>query len=659
MLSSSSLYSNPYPQFPPLHFCLPNPLSNVFLFTSTRIPIPTVAFAELRPHNPTEKPSTAVSDHSHPEARKHNSKSASLLNHYLSSGESPNPQNPEPPLPEDERVKLLELSLVRKRAPQFPGSIYVQSPSDFGVGSSLPPLQSLFRNGGDEFCAEDDRKMIRRALEIRRKVTSEIFKEAMRKGKFGITYTNNLLGWLSEFVDFVMIQAASMKQSPEFSHLSFNVRAKTVIEDSNVVPLIRWLKHNSLSYPQIGKLICMSKGKLESIRRLVEWLKGIHVKGGYLGLTLTKAGANILERSNEELDEIVDYLESNGVRMVWMGFVMSRCPYLLSYSMEELKTRVEFFLNMGMNDKDFGTMVFDFPKVLGQYTFEDMNQKVNYLKEFGLDNEDVGKLLAYKPQLMNCSIEDKWKPLVKYFYYLGISKDGLKRMLTIKPVVFCLDLETIIVPKVKFFKDVGVRDDGISNMLVKFPSLLTFSLYKKIRPVVIFLMTKAGVREKDVGKVIALGPELFGYSIVHKLEVNLKYFLSLGIYTRNLGEMITDFPMLLRYNIDILRPKYQYLRRTMVRPLQDLIDFPRFFSYSLEGRIIPRHQVLVENRININLRSMLACTDEEFKNKVADIVERRQRFESGNIDGSLSIPHTTNYSINSSGLDDFSSENKE
>lgn len=56
---------------------------------------------------------------------------------------------------------------------------------------------------------------------------------------------------------------------------------------------------------------------------------------------------------------------------------------------------------------------------------------------------------------------------------------------------------------------------------------------------------------------------------------------------------------------------------------------------------------------------MLACTDEEFKNKVADIVEKRQRFESGNIDGSLSIPHATNDSINSSGLDDFLSENKE
>lgn len=130
--------------------------------------------------------------------------------------------------------------------------------------------------------------------------------------------------------------------------------------------------------------------------------------------------------------------------------------------------------------------------------------------------------------------------------------------------------------KVKFFQDLGVRNDGIANMLVKFPTLLTYSLYKKIRPVVIFLMTKAGVTEENIPKVIALGPELLGCSIVHKLEGNVKYYLSLGIRLRQLGEMIADFPMLLRYNIDVLRPKYTYLRKTMVRTLHDVIEFPRY-----------------------------------------------------------------------------------
>lgn len=92
---------------------------------------------------------------------------------------------------------------------------------------------------------------------------------------------------------------------------------------------------------------------------------------------------------------------------------------------------------------------------------------------------------------------------------------------------------------------------------------------------VIFLMTKAAVNERNIAKCIALGPELLGCSIGKKLGVNVKYFLSLGIKLHQIGEMVADFPMLLRYNIDILRPKYRYLRRTMVRPVQDVIEFPR------------------------------------------------------------------------------------
>ena len=228
--------------------------------------------------------------------------------------------------------------------------------------------------------------------------------------------------------------------------------------------------------------------------------------------------------------------------------------------------------------------------------------QVNYLQEFGLSTYDLGRLLAHKPQLMGCSIEERWKPLVKYLYYLGVGREGMKRMLLMKPMIFCVDLETTIVPKVRFLQDIGVRQEALGDVLVKFPPILTYNLYKKIRPVVcsfsqisfnfmishqffklsaflysqvIFLITKAGVTRDNIGKVLALEPELIGCSITDKLEVNVKYFLSLGIPLQSLGEMITDFPMLLKYNLDVLRPKYRYLRRIMVRPLQDLIEFPR------------------------------------------------------------------------------------
>lgn len=91
---------------------------------------------------------------------------------------------------------------------------------------------------------------------------------------------------------------------------------------------------------------------------------------------MLRSGENVFSRSFEDLDENIEYLEKNGVRRDWIGFVISRCPEILSFSMEELKMRVEFYLNLGMNENDFGTMVFDYPKVLGYLSMEEMNQKV-------------------------------------------------------------------------------------------------------------------------------------------------------------------------------------------------------------------------------------------------------------------------------------------
>ncbi|CAH8263017.1 unnamed protein product [Arabidopsis lyrata] len=571
--------------------------------------------------------------------RRHNARSLSLYIRHnrdlkLNKNRNESQESFVPPPPRrdidgDDRSKLLELSLVTRRTPQFPGSIYAQSASDADVASSLPSLRKFLGSDGDDD-GESEREMIDKALEIRRKVTKEIIKESLvRKGRFGITYATNVTDRLGDFVDHVMIQAAALKRLPEFSESRFNLRARTVIDDSNFVPLVRWLKHHEFSYNRIAKIICMSKGNLDSIRIMIEWLKTIHVKGEFIGVAFLRSGDNILQRSREELDEIVEYLESNGVRRDWMGYVVGRCPELLSFSMEEVKSRVDFFLKMGMNQNDFGTMVYDYPKIIGYFSFEEMEKKINYLKEFGLSTEEVGRLLAFKPHLMGCSIEERWKPLVKYFYYLGIPKEGMKRILVVKPILYCIDLEKTIAPKVRFLQEMGIPNEAIGNMLVKFPSLLTNSLYKKIRPVVIFLLTRAGVTQKDIGKVIAMDPALLGCSIGTKLEPNMRYYISLGIRFHQLGEMIADFPMLLRYNVDNLRPKYRYLRRTMIRPLQDLIEFPRFFSYSLERRIIPRHTIMVENRVNFKLRYMLACTDEEFERRVRDKVERRERFEAG------------------------------
>ncbi|CAA7032553.1 unnamed protein product [Microthlaspi erraticum] len=60
---------------------------------------------------------------------------------------------------------------------------------------------------------------------------------------------------VGDFVDHLMIEAAELNRLPEFSQSRFNLRARTVIEDSNFVPLVRWLKHHEFSDNRIGKKI--------------------------------------------------------------------------------------------------------------------------------------------------------------------------------------------------------------------------------------------------------------------------------------------------------------------------------------------------------------------------------------------------------------------
>ncbi|WVZ61808.1 hypothetical protein U9M48_011623 [Paspalum notatum var. saurae] len=444
--------------------------------------------------------------------------------------------------------------------------------------------------------AEAEDAVLRRALEVRRAVAAEALVAALGGGKVGgLTYIKNLTARMGLFVDRIVVEAAAMRRDrPELAHMSFNARAKAYIQESGLVELVKWFKHNSMTYPQIAKVVCSCSGDLEKVRRMIKWLRSIYVKGDFLGRVLANGGS-FLNRSFEELEEVIGYLESCGVRRDWIGYVVSRCPQLLNLSMDELEARVRFYTDMGMDEKDFGTMVYDYPRALGFLSMEEMNSKAQYLKEFGLSTEELGKLLAFKPQLMACSIEERWKPLVKYLYHLNISRDGMKRMLMVQPTIFCLDLETVIAPKV------------------------------------IFLLTKGGVKQKDIGKVIALDPQLLGCSIAHKLEISVKYLRSLGIYHFVIGQMVADFPTLLRYNVDILKPKYQYLRRVMPLTLVPYFCWiaSRFFSYSLEDRIVPRHQTLVENRVNMKLRYMLTGSDEEFAQRVQEAVERRARFEAG------------------------------
>lgn len=93
----------------------------------------------------------------------------------------------------------------------------------------------------------------------------------------------------------------------------------------------------------------------------------------------------------------------------------------------------------------------------------------------------------------------------------------------------------------------------------------------------------------------------------------MMYLMTLGLTGKDIAFMVRRFSPLLGYSIEeVLRPKVEFLVNTMERPITDVVEYPRYFSYSLEKKIKPRFWVLRGRNIECSLKDMLGKNDLEF-----------------------------------------------
>ena len=99
-----------------------------------------------------------------------------------------------------------------------------------------------------------------------------------------------------------------------------------------------------------------------------------------------------------------------------------------------------------------------------------------------------------------------------------------------------------------------------------------------------------------------------------------KYLRRTGLSKRDIAFMIRRFSPLLGYSVEeVLRPKLEFLVQTMEKPLKEVVEYPRYFSYSLEKKIKPRFWVIKGRNVDCSLKDMLAKNDEEFASDFMDV----------------------------------------
>lgn len=319
----------------------------------------------------------------------------------------------------------------------------------------------------------------------------------------------------------------------------------------------------------------------------------------------------LLLSEENDMKPLVEFLESVGVSRDCLGKVLLLYPPIMLSKAEEMKRRVVAALEkVSVVSKDSGKVLMKYPWILSPSVQENYPRIVSLLESESVLKTDIDHAIRRWPLLLGCSTSNM-KMMVKEFDKLGVRNKRMGKVIPKRPQLLLYKPQEFL-KVVAFLEDLGFQKEIIGQILCRCPEIFGCSIDKTLQKKLSFL-TRFGVSSTHFPRIIKKYPEFLLYDAEKTVLPRLKYLMEIGISKREIAFMIRKFSPLLGYSIDnVLRPKLEFLVNSMEKPVREVIDYPRYFSYSLEKRIKPRFWVLKGRNIECTLQEMLSKNDEEF-----------------------------------------------
>ncbi|XP_050373190.1 transcription termination factor MTEF1, chloroplastic [Argentina anserina] len=225
------------------------------------------------------------------------------------------------------------------------------------------------------------------------------------------------------------------------------------------------------------------------------------------------------------------------------------------------------------------------------------------------------KALEKNPDFRSCPLSSV-QSVVHCLSSMGIERAAMGRILDMHPQLLTLDPHLHLYPVFDFLlHDAAIPFPNIRTSVVRCPRLLVCDVASQLRPALRFLL-RLGFK-----RVTAQTTVLLVSSVKGTLQPKVDYLRSLGLSQKEVENMVVRSPALLTLSIkNNLMPKVEFLVGEMGKDVKEVKKFPQYFSFSLEGKIKPRHRLLVEHGFSLPLREMLRVSDGEFN---AMLIEMR------------------------------------
>ncbi|KMT12463.1 hypothetical protein BVRB_5g103920 [Beta vulgaris subsp. vulgaris] len=237
-------------------------------------------------------------------------------------------------------------------------------------------------------------------------------------------------------------------------------------------------------------------------------------------------------------------------------------------------------------------------------------RKLLYLESLNVNSL---KALLKNPQFRSSSLQTL-QSVENCLISFGISRSSLGRILDMYPLLLSSDPHLHLYPVFDFLiNDVQLPFPDVSKSIIRCPRLLVSNVDHQLRPTFYFLR-KLGFKIDCHTTVLLVS------SVENTLLPKLYFLRSLGFSDSEVVNLVLRSPALLTYSIqNNFKPKLEYFLKEMKRDLKEIKRFPQYFSFSLEGKIKPRHRLLVEHGFSMSLSDMLKVSDGEFNVRLIEM----------------------------------------
>ncbi|KAG6586221.1 Transcription termination factor MTERF4, chloroplastic, partial [Cucurbita argyrosperma subsp. sororia] len=313
---------------------------------------------------------------------------------------------------------------------------------------------------------------------------------------------------------------------------------------------------------------------------------------------------------------VLDYLGKLGVRKSTFTEFLRRYPQVLHSSVVvDLGPVVKYLQGMDIKPSDIPRVLERYPEVLGFKLEGTMSTSVAYLVGIGVARREIGGVLTKYPEILGMRVARVIKPFVEYLESLGIPRLAVARLIEKRPHILGFGLEKRVKPNIQLLLEFNVREAYLSSIVAQYAEIIGMDLETKLPSQRNLLKSIIELDNNNFGTIIEKMPQVVSLSS-SAVNSHVDFLKSCGFSLQQVKNMVIGCPQLLALNLDIMKHSFQFFRKEMGRPLDDLVAFPAFFTYGLESTIKPRHRKVVQKGMTCSLSWLLNCSDEKFAERM-------------------------------------------